>query len=144
MHRSKRSLFDHLVGEQLHCARHLDANRAALPLKAEIDRCHRNRTRTGRPLELRQTSLSCFGIRPVMSANPTRTKIDSMLRLRSAGFAGPHVLSTMIGTMLRPDHARESGMSSLQHCGHAWTNNLFIGISSTPPRLFEVLDGYTL
>ena len=45
----------------------------------------------------------------MMSANPARTKKDSMLRLKSAGFAGPHVLSTTIGTMLRPDHARESG-----------------------------------
>jgi hypothetical protein len=46
--------------------------------------------------------------KPMMSANSARTKIDSMLRLKSAGFAKPHVLSTMIGTMLRPDHARES------------------------------------
>jgi hypothetical protein len=38
-----------------------------------------------------------------------RTKIDLMFRLISAGFAGPHVPNGMIGTMLRPDHARESG-----------------------------------
>jgi hypothetical protein len=36
-------------------------------------------------------------------------KIDYMFGLMSAGFAGPHVSSAMIRTMLRPDHVRESG-----------------------------------
>jgi hypothetical protein len=45
----------------------------------------------------------------MMGPIPARTKIDCMFGLMSAGFAGPHVSSTMIGTMLRPDHVRESG-----------------------------------
>ena len=62
------------------------------------------------PARLCRTSLRCFGIRSTMgSPTPARTKIDHMFRLISAGFAGPHVSNTMIGTMLRPDHARESG-----------------------------------
>ena len=43
------------------------------------------------------------------SPTPARTKIDHVFRLISAVFAGPHVSNTMIGTMLRPAHARESG-----------------------------------
>src|SRR5262249_4310641 len=66
------------------------------------------RTRTV-ATRLRRTSLSCFGIKNMMgSPTPARTKIDRMFRLISAGFAGPDVSNTMIGTMLRPDHARES------------------------------------
>jgi hypothetical protein len=38
----------------------------------------------------------------------------------------------------------KAGMSSLPHCGHLLTNNLFMGISSTPPRFFEVLDGHAV
>jgi hypothetical protein len=45
----------------------------------------------------------------MMGPIPARTKIDCMFGLMSADFAGPHVSSAMIRTMLRPDHVRESG-----------------------------------
>jgi hypothetical protein len=66
-------------------------------------------TTLGSPLEWQRPSRICCGIRDMMGPIPARTKIDCMFRLMSAGFAGPHVSSTMIGTMLRPDHACESG-----------------------------------
>ena len=55
------------------------------------------------------TSPICFGIRAMMGPIPARTKIDCMFGLISADFAGPHVSSAMIQTMLGPDHVRESG-----------------------------------